>query len=172
MKLIRRTQGRRVFALSGREKGLFERLLGFFPLRPEIPARLTREPQAAMEDADALLQSSLREARAELAGWLALRFAEGEVFQRSGNGWQMTVSEEDTERLLRVLNELRVGAWTKLGCPEDLDVEGLEKSAAGGPFFDIMILAGHFQTRLLDGLDAPPRERPPEGKPDDGGAPG
>lgn len=156
MKLIRQTDQQRVFALTSREKGLFERLLGFFPLRSEVAARLTREPRPEMEEADTLLQSSMREARAELAGWLALRFAEGEVFRRVGNVWQLTVSAEDNERLLRVLNELRVGAWTKLGCPDDLDAEGLENAAAGGPYFDIMILAGHFQSKLLTGLDGPP----------------
>ena len=152
MKLIEGTPERRVFGLTQREKTLLERLLSFYPLGVDGVARLTREPVASLEEADAMLQEALRERKAELAGWLALQFSEGEAFQRVGSGWHMTVSEEETERLLQVLNELRVGAWTKLGCPEEIDAEGLLRKAGGVPYFDIMVLSGHFQTHLLSGL--------------------
>ena len=35
-----------------------------------------------------------------------------------GGAWQLTLNDPDATRLLQVLNDIRVGAWEKLGCPD------------------------------------------------------
>lgn len=163
MKLVEQDGGRRVFALSGREKTLLERLLAFFPLRSVEGARLTREPSEAMADADELLRESLGERRVELASWMRLHLSEGEVFQKAASGWRLQVTDADLERLLQILNDLRVGSWVRLGCPEDIDSESLGRVGGGVPYVDIMILSGHFQSHLLSDMDESGREKAGDG---------
>ena len=165
MKLIERTAERLVFGLGSREKTFLERLLSYYPILPDASPRLTREPLAEMAEADLLLQNSLREHKLELAGWLRLHLAEGEALRRSATGWRLTLHAADSDRLLQIFNELRVGAWNKLGRPEALDDESLANLPGAVPFFAIMTLAGQFQMNLLhaleEGGDAAPSE--PEG---------
>ncbi|MBX3748190.1 MAG: hypothetical protein KF833_23010 [Verrucomicrobiae bacterium] len=165
MKLLLRQPDRLVFALSSREKTLLENLMVFFPMRPDNPPILSREPDARLTEATDLLQSNLREQRAELAGWIRTHLSPEGALRPHGEAWILTLSGADTERLLQVLNDLRVGAWHKLGCPEDIDGSRLATSPSQAPLFMIMTLAGQFEMVLLaaghaDAVD--PEDRPPE----------
>jgi hypothetical protein len=153
MKLIERTADRLVFGLGSREKTFLERLLSYYPILPDASPRLTREPVTELAEADLLLQDALREQKLELSGWLRLHLAEGEALRRSPTGWRLSLHAADIERLLQIFNELRVGAWTKLGCPESLDNESLSNLPGAVPFFAIMTLAGQFQMNFLHALE-------------------
>lgn len=164
MKLIERTADRLVFGLGSREKTFLERLLSYYPILPDASPRLTREPVAELAEADLLLQDSLREQKLELSGWLRLHLAEGEALRRSATGWRLSLTAPEIDRMLQVLNELRIGAWTKLGCPEALDNESLSNLPGAVPFFAIMTLAGQFQMNFLHALEGGGETPPgPEG---------
>ncbi len=155
MKLLERSDGRLVFQIGVREKALLGRLLSLYPLQPDPPAALARQPwdPEKLADAEALLREALREQRSQLADWIHLRFTDGEAFQRLPSGWRLVLETADIDQLLRVLNELRVGAWTKLGCPEEIDSTQLYNSAALAPFHAIMSLAGQYEMILLHALE-------------------
>lgn len=153
MKLVERSAERLVFSLSLREKTFLGRLLSYYPLDPDSTPRLSREGLAEHAEAEAFLHESLREHRQESAGWVRMHLAEGAALRSGVGGWRLTLEGEDADRFLQVLNELRVGAWSRLGCPDKIDDESLSERPGDVPLFAIMTLAGQFQMVLLHALD-------------------
>ena len=152
MKLLESTPERLVFGMGTKEKTFFGRLLSFFPLDLDSSPRLSREENPALADAEALLKDSLREHNLDLAGWVRLHLAEGEALRSTRSGWRLTLEGDSADRLLQVLNGLRVGAWSMLGCPEKIDDESLSERPGDVPLFAIMTLAGQFEMVLLHAL--------------------
>ncbi len=165
MKLLEREGERLVFRMSGREKTLLERLLSFYPLRKDGGAHLSRLAEPRLEDATQLLAETLREQKTELSAWLSRRLCDGGAFSPAGTNWRLVLDAEDTERLLQVLNELRVSSWVKLGRPAELDAEENEKSSlSAAPLHALMMLTGQFEMVLIHALHGDP-DRPPGGQP-------
>jgi hypothetical protein len=152
MNLVQRTAERLVFGLGTREKVLLERLLTFFPLRSEAGATLSRNGSEVLKDAAALLKEALNDQRVDLAEWIKRRVVEGQTLSRSDGGWKLALERPETEKLLQILNELRVSAWTNLGCPEELDDAQLASTPGKAPLYVIMALAGQFEMDLVQAL--------------------
>jgi hypothetical protein len=154
MKLIERGTDRIAFSLTSREKGFLQRLVEFYPVQPEPTASLSRSDDARLAEAGALLREALKEQNRELVGWLKAQLCEGQAWARSGAGWRLELDATDVERLLQVLNELRVGAWVRLGSPEDPGDEGLAGASGEAPWHAIMTMAGQFEMVLVAAWDA------------------
>lgn len=153
MKLIEREGDRVVFRMSAREKKLLERLLSLYPLQSGHAARLSHETGPRWEEANQLLAEASKEQKTELAAWVARRLTEGEAFVASGASWRLVLEGGDVERLLQVLNELRIGSWIKLGRPEDLDaVDPDDTAVAMAPLHWLLVLTGQFQMVLIHAL--------------------
>lgn len=172
MKLIERSAERLVFGLGARERTFLERLLSYYPIAPESSQPLTRESRPELAEAEALLHESLREQKQELTGWLRLHLCEGEALRRTSTGWRLTLEGSEFERLLQVLNELRVGAWSRLGSPEVIDSEELANGSETAQLHAIMTLAGQFQMVLLHALEADSGAGPAPGPAPEPGAGG
>jgi hypothetical protein len=153
MNLVERTERGLVFSLGAHEKGFLERLLGFYPLMPATGHGLTRDSRDdTLAEATRFLQESLRDARAEHSRWLRECFVAGDALTPEGESWRLILDADGAERLLRILNDLRVGAWMRLGCPEAAFEEELTNSPKWAPFYAIMMLAGQFEMELIHGL--------------------
>lgn len=163
MKLLVREADRLVFRMNAREKTLMERLLSFYPLQTETVASLNKNGDARLEEADQLLVDALKEQKKELTAWLARRVCEGEAFVESGGHWKLTLTGGDVERMLQVLNELRVGSWVKLGRPTNLDDVAVGASLSGAPLHALMMLTGQFQMVLVSAMNGD-LEPPPAGE--------
>lgn len=121
MKLLRRESGKLVFRLSRRE---YEALLVALRLRTHLPRRgrsitgdTPKDKWAKAAQAD--LDAALAEHRKDTADAVEKLLADQErcAPQKSG-GYHLTLGGGDEEMLLQALNEARVGAWEKLGCPD------------------------------------------------------
>ncbi|MCC7374052.1 MAG: hypothetical protein IT581_05320 [Verrucomicrobiales bacterium] len=154
MKVFEKNEDGLVFEMSSRERALLDRLLSFYPLRPEGAPTLSRGSTERLADAATLLADALREQRVELAAWISSRLTEGEALKRAGSQWRLTLTHAEIDALLRVFNELRVGAWLRLGSPEDLREETAATAPGQAPFYVIMTLAGQFEVFLLQVLQA------------------
>jgi hypothetical protein len=153
MKLLERAGERLVFRMSAREKQLLLRLLSFYPLQSESLSKLSKSADVRFDDANELLVEARREQRSELSGWLARRLSEGAALVTAGTGWRLVLDGADAERLLQVLNEIRVGAWLKLGSPENLDaVEPDDAAVAQAPLHGLMMLTGQFEMVLVHAM--------------------
>ncbi len=85
--------------------------------RPAVLSRRTpdRMPSAAAADLAAALAARRREALEAARGWLA----EAGRWEPAGDDllrWRLGIDEADT--LLRIVNQLRMAAWERLGCPD------------------------------------------------------
>ncbi|MGE4179381.1 MAG: hypothetical protein AB7J34_06110 [Limisphaerales bacterium] len=164
MKLLQRDGDRLVFRMSAREKRLLERLLGFYPIQSEATQRLSKGADPRLEEADKWLAEARKEQRSELSGWLSRRLCQGAAFVPAGSGWKLVLDGADVERLLQVLNELRVGSWLKLGRPEDLDFLAPDDEAiALAPLHGLMLLTGEFEMVLIRAMLDDPEPPSAEG---------
>jgi hypothetical protein len=140
--------------MTTREKGLLCEVLKRYPAIPADYAKLSR--QGGIADAVAaqkLLEDALSEERAEARARLDKFLAQADRFQPLEQGFGLALKTAEVDWLLRILSNIRVGSWLKLGSPEKaFDFRFLKKETA--PIFWAMEISGYFQTVLLDALGA------------------
>jgi len=121
MKLLFREPGRLVFRVSRREHEALLTLLRMRAHFPRGPRPLTGDTatEARLRAAQADLDAALGEFRQELTTDVEALLADaGRCTPRKGGGYELTLNTEASQMLLQALNEVRVGAWEKLGCPD------------------------------------------------------
>ncbi len=158
MKLLRQTGDRYEFLFGRRERQVFCEVLRAF--------RVTRgENTPALAEAQQLLHESLtgfkQEARRRLEGFLA----EPNRFTPHRDGLRASFAREEMEWLLQILNDIRVGSWLQLGCPDPDTGQRPKLTPDNARYLPLMEAAGAFEYALLAALDgtdgagwAPPRE--------------
>ena len=71
-------------------------------------------------------------------------------FKEAKGELRLTLNGEQMEWLLRVLNEIRVGSWVRLGRPELEAVRKIRPTNEQARFLASMELSGYFQSALLE----------------------
>jgi hypothetical protein len=95
-------------------------LLKKFPFTKIDPVKISKtDKHPKAREREKLLNESLAEHRKELKK-LALDLIRPDKFKRMEKGWLMTLSSENRETMLQILNDIRVGSWRALGEPEEL----------------------------------------------------
>lgn len=154
MKLLKRTAGRWTFHLAEKEKQLLLAVLGFYPvLDPSFQPLSKSSDRATLKDDQALLEEALLSRKQDNAQALQKTFGEGKCFSKSSPGWRLALNGQQIEMLLQVLNDIRVGSWRNLGCPEPRQEGKLARTEANLRSLFAMQVGGHFQTSLLEALD-------------------
>lgn len=149
MKFTGRHDGRLCFSLPRDEHEMLRWLFGHFPLQDVAGRRLCRRDDPRLREAGAWLREALAEERTAQTAWLRGRFGE----TPPGEGpVRLQVSPDEAERLLQVTNELRVGAWQRLGSPENLDDPGVPDTPERLQWQAMMEIAGIVESVLLAGL--------------------
>lgn len=150
---ITRTLDRLVFDLGQRETRAFLATLRLYPRIPPAHHRLSKSgklPDAAANQR--LLDEALAEQRAESKKQLQALPADPKRFAKTETGSRITLTPAETEWLLQVLNDVRVGSWVLLGAPEQkLEVALVNKTTAR-QFWE-MEMAGYFEMHLLGALE-------------------
>lgn len=139
-----------VFRLSLAEKHLLVALFKLYPRMGTAVAPLSKSgagPEA--EDKQRLLDEALAEQREENRRQLADLLADPKRFKDLKTGCLLVLSRGDFEWVLQILNDIRVGSWTRLGSPEeDLEhVTGDNLSDLG-----MMDMSGMFVVWFLQAL--------------------
>jgi hypothetical protein len=135
---------------SNRERDPFLALLGLYPLVPPAHQRLSKTSVLPeQEGSQRLLDDALAEQRKESKAQLQALLADLKHFQTDKTGCRLSLSLEETEWMLQVLNDIRVGAWVLLGSPEELPETVDEKNAA---HVWAMETAGYLQMTLLEAI--------------------
>ena len=151
MRLVQSDKKEFVFSLHEREKHALCRLLQLYPLVPPAHHRLSNAPgESDVKENQQLLEEALTEQRRENRRHVAGFLAEPNRFQPDDGELRCTIQIWETEWLLQVLNDIRVGAWLALGEPEDLEQPPISESNA--PLWAAMELAGYFESELLAAL--------------------
>jgi hypothetical protein len=163
MKYIR-TQGRgknsaRVFSIETREKEWFVGILRMFPVVEASYHKISRDRKIAKAEQE-LLETSMAERKDELRSMLdnflsGDRFVADDRFSDGEEGaFRFSVTGEQCEWLLQILNDVRVGSWTKLGCPEMDEAAKLAVNPDLARYVAAMDLSGYFQMALLQAFNA------------------
>lgn len=155
MKLVRQTEGDRIYRLRGVEARLFVAVLSQFPcVKPAHQRASMTGEGAAFEEAEALLAAATAERAqqrlAELHQWLRAN----DRFKSVAKSLELQVERGRIEWLLQILNDVRVGLWVRLGSPQDLEAATHSASAEATTQFMLLDAAGMFQMALLsEGAD-------------------
>lgn len=118
MRLLSRDEasGRVVFRFERPEREMFTQLLDMFPIKSDPMREIGKD-----REAQALLEKTLGEQRAKIREDVQkLLRANGELVidAEFNEFWDLKLTEGEIEWLLQMLNNVRVGVWYQLGCPE------------------------------------------------------
>ena len=122
MKLLSRDDHHCQLSFTTQEKDL---LLALLPQYPKLPAdyHQTRQASDTDDEAKKLLEDALADHRQKTRAATQSFLEDKASFQPAGENWTLTLTHSETEWLLQVLNDLRVGSWIALGSPTQ-DEEG------------------------------------------------
>ena len=155
MKLLSRESENLVFRLSKRE---YEALLVALRLRAHLPRRprsITSDTpkEDRLREAQDDLADALRANRQELSKGVEELLADPQrCAPQKGGGFRLILANGDSELMLQTLNEVRVGAWEKLGCPDFEAGDRPEISDENFLCFWAFQVTDLFQGVLLDAL--------------------
>jgi hypothetical protein len=153
MKLVQAGPDRFLFELGKREKALLLGALRHFPLVPVAHHTLSRNP---VSDADAANEKLLVEAMAARQQEQKTRVQQlitaPNRFAAHGPHLRVAFSREEMEWLLQVLNDLRVGSWLILGCPDPDEGKPPPPTEENLLYHYLLELSGHFECVLLEAL--------------------
>jgi hypothetical protein len=156
MKLIRSqkpssTGSAFVFRISQREKDTLLATLQLYPMLDASYHQLSRKPKTTGRADQEWLEEAMDQQRQDHKKKLGQFFNNDRRFFKDSQGeLRFTLTGEQMEWLLRVLNEIRVGSWVQLGRPE-LDVaRKMNLTSAQVRLFTAMELSGYFEANLLE----------------------
>jgi hypothetical protein len=155
VKLIRTQREKFVLEISRQEKNLLCEVLNLYPLTPATHYHLSKTAQGEKQDENQrLLEESLAAQREENQKNVQAILNEPGHFQTTGGQCQLTLSWPETEWLLQVLNDVRVGSWIALGSPDTETDEEIPLNDETAPRLRSMELAGAFEMVFLNALTA------------------
>ena len=137
------------YTLNPVEADMLASLLKQFPLTSDFPAKISKsdtDPKSA--EREKLLNESLAEHRKELKK-RAVNLVTSEKLRPIENGRMLTLSAEERENMLQILNDIRIGAWRALGKPETMESPIAKDSTPAQAYHHLMNLAGYFVHHLV-----------------------
>lgn len=153
MKLYRRQKESFIYELLPQERQLLVFILRSFPLVPLSHHRLSQGGQVPDAEANQeLLTEAMAEQRKDQQQWVK-EWLDATRFRPVKAGFHVTVTQDDFETLLQIINDVRVGSWLALGSPESDVEELLESKPESTTELHRMQLAGYFQMALLEGVN-------------------
>ena len=140
-----------VFHITRREKAALLATLKLYPLLDPGYHQLSRHSKTAANAEQEWLEEAMAQQRQDHKKRLDQFFNnEARYFRDDKDDQRFAVSREQMEWLLRVLNEIRVGSWVRLGRPEMEAARKVRLTTEQTRFLASMELSGYFQSVLLE----------------------
>lgn len=158
MRLIRTQKPRQeghpfVFHIAKREQELLLATLRLYPMLDTRYHRLSRTPRSTGKADQQWLEETMEQQQGEHEKKLIRLFRnEQRFFQPDKHGLRLSLTGEEIEWMLRVLNDIRVGSWVRLGCPEMEEARAMALTAEQVRYLASMELSGYFQGALLQAV--------------------
>ena len=153
MRLLSRNETELVFELTTVEYELVGFTLRAFPV-PHEPPSGSRSPTSGEKSGPdpALLEEILREGKRDLLTRLE-QFLETQPPPTPEGIRRLRLARSDVDWFLQVVNDVRVGSWYALGCPEEAEEDGLSINGDNVHHKIRLSVAGQVICRLLDALE-------------------
>jgi len=160
MKLVRRKKSERgaesfVFQLSKRDRNLLLSVLKLFPVMDAKSHHLSKAalPENAANQ-ELLVEAMTEQRRSHVKKIDRLLKSQTQLFHENDHALELVVNAEQIEWLLQALNDVRVGSWMLLGCPEMEHARRAVLNEKSASHYTAMELSGYFQTALLQAFRA------------------
>jgi hypothetical protein len=141
------------FRLNAREEALLLATLRLYPMLDNGHHRLSQDPKTAGSAEQRLLEESMAQQRAAHRKKLDELFQAPQRFFKDAQGERrLVLTGAQLEWLLQVLNDIKVGSWVQLGCPELEQAPPLKLTRLNARSFQAMHLSGEFQSALLEAV--------------------
>jgi hypothetical protein len=142
-----------VFQLSPGEEALLLATLRLYPVLDNGHHRISKDPKSAGSAEQRLLEESMAQLRAAHRHKLDELFRAPQRFFKGASGARhLILTGAQFEWLLQVLNDIRVGCWVRLGCPELEDARPPELTRMNARALHTMHISGQFQMALLEAV--------------------
>jgi hypothetical protein len=139
-----------VFQITPTEKAVLLTTLRLFPVLDSAHHQLTKKAGVARASEQRLLEESMAQQQSAHQRKLSQFFQTEKQFFRAERGeLRLALSPAQLEWLLQVLNDIRVGSWVQLGCPE-LENTRLQLARENPVAFTAMETSGYFLMVLLE----------------------
>lgn len=144
-----------IFQLSTRERDALIQILQAYPVLPPAHQPVSKElKDSHVAEYQRLLDEALAEQRAANKRHLHAWLGAPERFQKTKAGYRFTLERADSEWLLQVLNDIRVGNWLRLGSPEPGELQPQNLDPKLLPVWLAMEMSGYFQMTILEALES------------------
>ncbi|MGA2751563.1 MAG: hypothetical protein ABSG59_22585 [Verrucomicrobiota bacterium] len=142
-----------VFQMNQVEKAFLLATLQLFPVLEDSHHHLSQDPGATGPADQRLLQQAMARQRQQYRAKLDDFFrAQRRFFTNAQEGVQLALTAEQLEWLLQILNDIRVGSWVQLGCPEIDSFRRSGLTPAQTRAVAAMDMSGYFQAALLEAV--------------------
>lgn len=152
MKLIGVKEDQLKFQFTAQEKDLFLASLSFYPLLNPDFHHLSRNPDEKIQAEQELLRAAMEEERSSNKKALN-EFVDNLGWSGHEKQFTLDVSVEQVDWLLRVLNDVRVGAWDIVGRPDEKTRKEFDLQSKNSHYYGVMELSGFFQSAFLQALE-------------------
>lgn len=149
MKLLKHSANEWKYSLEPKEGMLLRALVREFPQTTAAPVKMSRtSTDEKSVERERLLNESLARHRQELKKQVGQLLTTN--LKPGKDGWRLSLTLEQREILLQLINDIRVESWHGLGEPESLDALPAHPNDTNLRQHHLMHLAGYFEWKLLD----------------------
>lgn len=153
MKCFGWNEDRLLFEIGRRDKRLLIELLKCYPLVPVSHHTLTRSQSAEVDPVSQQMLAEAMEARQkEQKGRVGEWLQSKDRFVARGTNWRFELTREELEWLLQVLNDVRVGSWLILGCPDPDEGKPPVVALSDTRHVFLMEMSGYFECLLIEAI--------------------
>lgn len=142
-----------VFIVTEGEKTILMAILDMYPVLDANYHRLSTDEKSTNKAAQEWLEETMKQQRVEHRKKLDEFFANGSRFFKDCKGeLHLTLTGEQMEWMLRVLNDIRVGSWVRLGRPEMEQLRHFNLKGDKARYVASMEMSGFFEMALLSAM--------------------
>jgi hypothetical protein len=153
MELIKKDSKNFIFQFSKRERGLLLDILDLYPLVPDSYHKISKSGgMENVEEAQQMLEEALAERKKENKKLLERLLSDPNRLKTTAHYCRWLVPVDQAEWLLQVFNDIRVGSWFILGCPDPGENQPIQIDEKNARYYVAMEVCGYFQSVLLESL--------------------
>jgi hypothetical protein len=142
-----------VFQINAREESLLLATLRLYPVLENGHHRLSKEPRNPGSAEQRLLEESMAQLQAAHRRKVDELFrAPQRFFKDAAAERHLVLTGAQLEWLLQVLNDIRVGSWVRLGCPDLEKTPPVDLTRMNARALHTMDISGQFQMALLQAV--------------------
>jgi hypothetical protein len=152
MKFVKSERGKFSFQIARWEREVLFQILALYPLVPVSHHKLSKSEDRAEDQK--FLEESLDAQRKKSRRQVQAMLKAKSRFRQNKRGFRFSLTAEQMEWLLQVLNDLRVGSWLMIGSPAGREEMFAMLNANTAPYYWVMEVAAEFQMDLVKAKSA------------------